>query len=139
LISQAGLDHVQNPSHEERLRQYSEVSLQDELMEKGWCSMWGWVWPVRPSERNSECLGSSSLGSPEVLACVARMKSSSSSSGSVAVTGMELCHRERLSQLVEELTTSGQPQLNQDKVKELKKISKYEAPRRPLVLLICPL
>ncbi|XP_047209035.1 UV-stimulated scaffold protein A isoform X2 [Girardinichthys multiradiatus] len=37
---------------------------------------------------------------------------------------MELCHRERLSQLVEELTTSGQPQLNQDKVKELKKISK---------------
>ncbi|MEQ2287057.1 hypothetical protein AMECASPLE_008593 [Ameca splendens] len=39
LISQAGLDHVQNPSHEERLRQYSEVSLQDELMEKGWCSL----------------------------------------------------------------------------------------------------
>ncbi|KAK5622433.1 hypothetical protein CRENBAI_003702 [Crenichthys baileyi] len=37
---------------------------------------------------------------------------------------MELCQRERLSQLVEELTTSGQPQLNQDKVKELKKISK---------------
>uniref|UniRef100_A0A3B3W2I2 UV-stimulated scaffold protein A n=1 Tax=Poecilia latipinna TaxID=48699 RepID=A0A3B3W2I2_9TELE len=31
---------------------------------------------------------------------------------------------ERLSQLVEELTTSGQPQLNQDKVKELKKICK---------------
>uniref|UniRef100_A0A3B5R1W4 UV-stimulated scaffold protein A n=1 Tax=Xiphophorus maculatus TaxID=8083 RepID=A0A3B5R1W4_XIPMA len=31
---------------------------------------------------------------------------------------------ERLSQLVEELTTSGHPQLNQDKVKELKKICK---------------
>uniref|UniRef100_A0A096LU00 UV-stimulated scaffold protein A n=1 Tax=Poecilia formosa TaxID=48698 RepID=A0A096LU00_POEFO len=37
---------------------------------------------------------------------------------------MELSQRERLSQLVEELTTSGQPQLNQDKVKELKKICK---------------
>lgn len=35
---------------------------------------------------------------------------------------MELSQRERLSQLVEELTTSGQPQLNQDKIKELKKI-----------------
>ncbi|XP_054879273.1 UV-stimulated scaffold protein A isoform X1 [Poeciliopsis prolifica] len=40
------------------------------------------------------------------------------------MTGMELSQRERLSQLVEELTTSGQPQLNQDKVKELKKICK---------------
>ncbi|XP_008417961.1 UV-stimulated scaffold protein A-like isoform X3 [Poecilia reticulata] len=37
---------------------------------------------------------------------------------------MELSQRERLSQLVEELTTSGQPQLNQDNVKELKKICK---------------
>ncbi|KAM4732220.1 UV-stimulated scaffold protein A isoform 1-T2 [Anableps anableps] len=37
---------------------------------------------------------------------------------------MELSQRERLSQLVEELTTSGQPQLNQDRVKELKKICK---------------
>ncbi|XP_023184717.1 UV-stimulated scaffold protein A isoform X1 [Xiphophorus maculatus] len=37
---------------------------------------------------------------------------------------MELSQRERLSQLVEELTTSGHPQLNQDKVKELKKICK---------------
>lgn len=48
----------------------------------------------------------------------------------VSVTGMELSQRERLSQLVEELTTSGQPQLNQDKVKELKKICKYEPRRR---------
>uniref|UniRef100_A0A3Q1IMN9 UV-stimulated scaffold protein A n=1 Tax=Anabas testudineus TaxID=64144 RepID=A0A3Q1IMN9_ANATE len=37
---------------------------------------------------------------------------------------MELSQRERLSELVEELTTSGQPQLNQDKMKELKKICK---------------
>ncbi|MEQ2187882.1 hypothetical protein GOODEAATRI_009293 [Goodea atripinnis] len=39
LYDMISLDHVQNPSHEERLRQYSEVSLQDELMEKGWCSL----------------------------------------------------------------------------------------------------
>lgn len=38
---------------------------------------------------------------------------------------MELSQRERLSELVEELTTSGQLQLNQDKMKELKKICKY--------------
>ncbi|XP_018549908.1 LOW QUALITY PROTEIN: UV-stimulated scaffold protein A [Lates calcarifer] len=35
---------------------------------------------------------------------------------------MELSQRERLSELVEQLTTSGQPQLNQDKMKEIKKI-----------------
>lgn len=33
--------------------------------------------------------------------------------------------RDKLSQLVEELTTSGEPQLNQDKMKEVKKICKY--------------
>ncbi|XP_072252491.1 nucleotide exchange factor SIL1-like [Leuresthes tenuis] len=38
LMPQA-LDPVQDPSHEERLRQYSEVSLQGELLEKGWCSL----------------------------------------------------------------------------------------------------
>ncbi|XP_056238942.1 UV-stimulated scaffold protein A isoform X2 [Seriola aureovittata] len=37
---------------------------------------------------------------------------------------MELSQRDRLSKLVEELTTSGQPQLNQDKMKEIKKICK---------------
>ncbi|XP_040904631.1 UV-stimulated scaffold protein A isoform X2 [Toxotes jaculatrix] len=37
---------------------------------------------------------------------------------------MELSQRDRLSDLVEELTTSGQPQLNQDKMKEIKKICK---------------
>lgn len=37
---------------------------------------------------------------------------------------MELSQRDRLSELVEELTTSGQPQLNQDKLKEIKKICK---------------
>uniref|UniRef100_A0AAX7UR31 UV-stimulated scaffold protein A n=1 Tax=Astatotilapia calliptera TaxID=8154 RepID=A0AAX7UR31_ASTCA len=37
---------------------------------------------------------------------------------------MELSQRERLSVLVEELTTSGQPQLNQDKMKEVKKLCK---------------
>ncbi|XP_053284888.1 UV-stimulated scaffold protein A isoform X2 [Pleuronectes platessa] len=39
-------------------------------------------------------------------------------------TVMELSQRERLSELVEELTTSGQPQLNQDKMKKIKKICK---------------
>jgi len=34
--------------------------------------------------------------------------------------------RDKLSQLVEELTTSGEPQLNQDKMKEVKKICKYD-------------
>ncbi|KAM6999958.1 UV-stimulated scaffold protein A [Tautogolabrus adspersus] len=37
---------------------------------------------------------------------------------------MELSQRDRLSELVEELTTSGQPQLHQDKMKEIKKICK---------------
>lgn len=39
LISQAGLDLVLDASHEERVRQYSMVSLQEELLEKGWCSL----------------------------------------------------------------------------------------------------
>lgn len=34
--------------------------------------------------------------------------------------------RDTLSKLVEELTTSGEPQLNQAKMKEVKKICKYE-------------
>ncbi|XP_010748936.3 nucleotide exchange factor SIL1 [Larimichthys crocea] len=39
LISQAGLDPALDASHEERVRQYSKVSLQGELLEKGWCSL----------------------------------------------------------------------------------------------------
>ncbi|XP_039976305.1 nucleotide exchange factor SIL1 isoform X2 [Xiphias gladius] len=39
LISQAGLDPVLDASHEERVRQYSQVSLEGELLEKGWCSL----------------------------------------------------------------------------------------------------
>ncbi|XP_068451824.1 nucleotide exchange factor SIL1 isoform X2 [Clinocottus analis] len=39
LISQAGLDLVLDASHEERVHQYSQVSLQGELLEKGWCSL----------------------------------------------------------------------------------------------------
>uniref|UniRef100_UPI0037E71C72 nucleotide exchange factor SIL1 n=1 Tax=Semicossyphus pulcher TaxID=241346 RepID=UPI0037E71C72 len=39
LISQAGLDLVLDASHEERVRQYSKVSLQGELLEKGWCGL----------------------------------------------------------------------------------------------------
>uniref|UniRef100_A0A3Q2EF25 Nucleotide exchange factor SIL1 n=1 Tax=Cyprinodon variegatus TaxID=28743 RepID=A0A3Q2EF25_CYPVA len=39
LIFQAGPDPVQDPSHEERQRQYAQVSLQEELMEKGWCRL----------------------------------------------------------------------------------------------------
>ncbi|XP_041653618.1 nucleotide exchange factor SIL1 isoform X2 [Cheilinus undulatus] len=39
LISQAGLDSVLDASHEERVRQYSQVSLQGELLEKGWCGL----------------------------------------------------------------------------------------------------
>ncbi|KAM9375585.1 UV-stimulated scaffold protein A [Pholidichthys leucotaenia] len=38
---------------------------------------------------------------------------------------MELSQRERLSELVEELTTSGQPQLDQSKMKEIKKLCKH--------------
>nr|XP_019942015.1 PREDICTED: UV-stimulated scaffold protein A isoform X2 [Paralichthys olivaceus] len=37
---------------------------------------------------------------------------------------MELSQRERLSELVEELTTSGRPQLNPDKMKEIKRVCK---------------
>ncbi|CAJ1057978.1 nucleotide exchange factor SIL1 isoform X2 [Xyrichtys novacula] len=39
LISQAGLDSVLDASHDERVRQYSKVSLQGELLEKGWCGL----------------------------------------------------------------------------------------------------
>lgn len=39
LISQTGLDSVLDPSHDERVRQYSEVSLQGELLEEGWCGL----------------------------------------------------------------------------------------------------
>ncbi|XP_053180477.1 nucleotide exchange factor SIL1 isoform X2 [Scomber japonicus] len=39
LISQAGLDPALDASHEERVRQYSKVSLQGELLEEGWCSL----------------------------------------------------------------------------------------------------
>lgn len=38
---------------------------------------------------------------------------------------MELSQRDRLSELVEELTTSGQPELNQDKMKEVKRLCRY--------------
>ncbi|KAM6953037.1 nucleotide exchange factor SIL1 [Lycodopsis pacificus] len=39
LISQGGLDLVLDASHEERVRQYSKVSLQGELLDKGWCNL----------------------------------------------------------------------------------------------------
>ncbi|XP_017278581.1 nucleotide exchange factor SIL1 [Kryptolebias marmoratus] len=39
LITRPDLDPGQDPSHEERVRQYSEVSLQGELLEKGWCRL----------------------------------------------------------------------------------------------------
>ncbi|XP_034546477.1 nucleotide exchange factor SIL1 isoform X1 [Notolabrus celidotus] len=39
LISQLGLDSALDASHDERVRQYSEVSLQGELLEKGWCRL----------------------------------------------------------------------------------------------------
>ncbi|KAJ8255175.1 hypothetical protein GJAV_G00201890 [Gymnothorax javanicus] len=39
LISQAGLDPVPDSSHQERLRQYAEISLLPLLAEQGWCSL----------------------------------------------------------------------------------------------------
>lgn len=45
--------------------------------------------------------------------------------GRWCVGTMEVSHRERLSELVEQLTTSGQSQLNESKMKEIKKICKY--------------
>ncbi|XP_029918197.1 nucleotide exchange factor SIL1 [Myripristis murdjan] len=39
LISQAGEDPLLDSSYKERLRQYSEVSLELELVEGGWCSL----------------------------------------------------------------------------------------------------
>lgn len=52
---------------------------------------------------------------------------------------MELSHRERLSELVEQLTTSGQSQLNENKMKEIKKICKYVDRQRArvYVYIIC--
>lgn len=39
LISQARLDPIPDSSHQERLHQYSEIPLQSQLMEGGWCSL----------------------------------------------------------------------------------------------------
>lgn len=39
LITQAGLDPMLDESHQERLRQYAQVSLQGELLERGWCRL----------------------------------------------------------------------------------------------------
>lgn len=39
LISQAGQKTVHDPSHDERVRQYAEVSLKGDLLENGWCSL----------------------------------------------------------------------------------------------------
>lgn len=39
LISQAGQNRMHDPSHDERVRQYAEVSLKGELLEKGWCTL----------------------------------------------------------------------------------------------------
>lgn len=39
LISTAGQDSASDPSREERLRQYSRVSLDKELVEKNWCGL----------------------------------------------------------------------------------------------------
>ncbi|XP_062249399.1 nucleotide exchange factor SIL1 [Platichthys flesus] len=39
LISQTGLDPALDAAHEDRVRQYSEVSLEGELLEKGWCTL----------------------------------------------------------------------------------------------------
>lgn len=39
VISQAGQNGVHDPSHGERVRQYAEVSLKEELLEMGWCSL----------------------------------------------------------------------------------------------------
>uniref|UniRef100_A0A8C1G4V6 Nucleotide exchange factor SIL1 n=1 Tax=Cyprinus carpio TaxID=7962 RepID=A0A8C1G4V6_CYPCA len=39
LISQVGMDIIPDSSHQERLRQYAEVSLLPVLVEQGWCSL----------------------------------------------------------------------------------------------------
>ncbi|XP_035599969.1 nucleotide exchange factor SIL1-like [Oncorhynchus keta] len=39
LISQTGLDPIPDASHNERLRQYAQVSLMPLLAEQGWCSL----------------------------------------------------------------------------------------------------
>ncbi|XP_016407950.1 nucleotide exchange factor SIL1 isoform X2 [Sinocyclocheilus rhinocerous] len=39
LISQVGMDLIPDSSHQERLRQYAEVSLLPVLVEQGWCSL----------------------------------------------------------------------------------------------------
>ncbi|KAJ8015234.1 hypothetical protein DPEC_G00024020 [Dallia pectoralis] len=39
LISQTGLDPIPDESHNERLHQYAQVSLQPLLAEQGWCSL----------------------------------------------------------------------------------------------------
>lgn len=39
LISQTGLDIIPDTAHQERLRQYSQISLLPALAEQGWCSL----------------------------------------------------------------------------------------------------
>lgn len=38
-LSQTGQNVLHDPSHDERVRQYAEVSLKGELLEKGWCTL----------------------------------------------------------------------------------------------------
>uniref|UniRef100_A0A3P8X430 Nucleotide exchange factor SIL1 n=1 Tax=Cynoglossus semilaevis TaxID=244447 RepID=A0A3P8X430_CYNSE len=39
LMSQSGLDLVSDESHQERVRQYHQVPVEAELLEKGWCGL----------------------------------------------------------------------------------------------------
>ncbi|XP_075906153.1 nucleotide exchange factor SIL1 isoform X3 [Nelusetta ayraudi] len=39
LMTQAGLEATLDASHQERLRQYAQLSLQGELLERGWCGL----------------------------------------------------------------------------------------------------
>lgn len=38
-MSQSGLDLVSDESHQERVRQYHQVPVEAELLEKGWCGL----------------------------------------------------------------------------------------------------
>lgn len=38
-MTQAGLEATLDASHQERLRQYAQLSLQGELLERGWCRL----------------------------------------------------------------------------------------------------
>ncbi|XP_071767710.1 nucleotide exchange factor SIL1 [Centroberyx gerrardi] len=96
LIFQAGLDPSLDSAHEERLRQYSKVSLQLELLEGGWCSLVPELLETAEHDWREKALRALLAMAP---VCLERYRSDGSlllSLGSLRGQYQELVHTERI-------------------------------------------